>query len=99
MGVTNRMSTASTAQQQEVFSVVTSFIKQTFLLWSDEVSIAYDSSLMEGGIVDSTSILELISFLESQFGIKIEDHEFSPENLDTLRNITEYVLRKTNGSK
>ena len=93
------MSAASKARELEITAGVTSFIKQNFLFWSDEVALGYDSSLMEGGIVDSTSILELISFLESQFGIKIEDHEFSPENLDTLRNITEYVLRKTNGSK
>jgi acyl carrier protein len=93
------MSAASTAQEQEILAGVTSFIKQNFLFWSDEISLAYDSSLMEGGIIDSTGILQLVSFLESQFGIKIEDHEFIPENLDSLRNITDYVLRKTNGSK
>ena len=99
MGVPNRMSAAITAQEQEILAGVTSFIKQNFLFWSDEISLAYDSSLMEGGIIDSTGILQLVSFLESQFGIKIEDHEFIPENLDSLRNITDYVLRKTNGSK
>ena len=93
------MIASSEARKLEITASVTSFIKQNFLFWSDEVVLGYDSSLMEGGIVDSTSILELVSFLESQFGIKIEDHEFIPENLDTLQNITEYVLRKTNGSK
>jgi len=93
------MIAASEARELEITACVTSFIKQNFLFWSDEFSIGYDSSLMEGGIVDSTSILELVSFLESQFGIKIEDHEFIPENLDSLQNITEFVLRKTNGSK
>jgi len=92
------MSAARPAREQEIISDVTSFIKQSFL-WSDEVSLDYDTSLMEGGIIDSTGILQLVSFLQSQFGIKIEDDEFTPENLNSLRNITEYVLRKTNGSK
>ena len=92
------MSAARPAREQEIISHVTNFIKQSFL-WSDEVSLDYDTSLMEGGIIDSTGILQLVSFLQSQFGIKIEDDEFTPENLNSLRNITEYVLRKTNGSK
>ena len=92
------MSAARPAREQEIRADVTSFIKQSFL-WSDEVSLDYDTSLMEGGIIDSTGILQLVSFLQSQFGIKIEDDEFTPENLNSLRNITEYVLRKTNGSK
>ena len=52
---------------------------------------------MEGGIVDSTGILELAAFLESTFKITIADEEFVPENLDTLKVISAYIIRKTNG--
>ncbi len=42
----------------------------------------------------STGILELVSFLEERFGIKIEDEELIPENLDSLLNVTCYVEKK-----
>lgn len=51
-------------------------------------------SLLENGIIDSTSILELITFLEDEFGISIEDEEIIPENLDSLNNIEKFVQSK-----
>jgi acyl carrier protein len=44
--------------------------------------------------VDSTGILELIEFLESQFGIEVSETETVPENLDTIARMTQFVLGK-----
>jgi acyl carrier protein len=52
------------------------------------------TSLLESGLVDSTGILELISYLESSFGITVADSETLPENLDTIASISNYVTRK-----
>ena len=52
-------------------------------------------SLLRQGIVDSTGILEVIIFLESQFGIQVLDEEMLPENLDSISRIAAYVARKT----
>jgi acyl carrier protein len=46
------------------------------------------------GILDSTGILEVIYFLEDDFGIKIEDEEMIPENLDSVDNILAFLDRK-----
>jgi len=51
-------------------------------------------SFLENGIIDSTGILELISFLEVTFNIKIGDHEIIPENLDSFRGIEKFVKSK-----
>jgi acyl carrier protein len=53
---------------------------------------------MEEGIIDSTGILELVFFLEENFGIKIEDDELVPENMDNLQNIARFLERKLTGS-
>jgi acyl carrier protein len=52
-----------------------------------------DDSLQELGIVDSTGVLELVSFLQEKFSIEIDD-ELSPENLDSVSNLTHFVSAK-----
>jgi len=53
------------------------------------------ASLLDAGIIDSTGVLELVCFLESQFAIEIADDEMLPENLDSIAAISAYVQRKT----
>jgi acyl carrier protein len=45
-------------------------------------------------VIDSTGVLELVGFLEENFGIRIQDEELVPENLDTIDNIVQFVTRK-----
>lgn len=66
-------------------------------LFGDGGQLRDDTSFLEEGIVDSTGILELVTFLENTYGITIEDDELIPENLDSLKNVTAYVERKLNG--
>ena len=51
-------------------------------------------SFLEKGIIDSTGVLELLEFVESRFGIKVEDEEVIPANLDSLENLTSFVRKK-----
>jgi len=50
-----------------------------------------DTSFLESGIIDSTGVLELIGFLDSNFGIRVEDDEIVPDNLDSLERLTTFV--------
>jgi len=45
-------------------------------------------------VIDSTGVLELVGFLEEDFGIRIQDDELVPENLDTIDSIVQFVTRK-----
>jgi acyl carrier protein len=60
-------------------------------------SLVDGASLLEAGIVDSTGILEIISFLETTFGIEVLDEEMLPENLDAVDRLVAYVQRKRGG--
>ena len=64
---------------------------------SDLEEIAIEDSFMENGIIDSTGILELIDFTEETYGISINDNELLPENLDSLDNISRFILSKKEG--
>jgi acyl carrier protein len=52
------------------------------------------ASLLDQGIIDSTGVLEVIMFIESTFGISVEDSEMLPENLDSIERIGAFVARK-----
>jgi acyl carrier protein len=75
-------------------SELTGFIVDNYLFGDVSRTPAVEESLVEGGVVDSTGILELIEFLESQFGIEVSETETVPENLDTIARMTRFVLGK-----
>ena len=72
---------------------IRNFILESFILEKPE-DLVDDESLLEKGIMDSTGVLELVAFLESTYEIKVEDEELVPENLDSIRNIVNYLERK-----
>lgn len=69
------------------------FIIENFLFGGDN-GFTLDTSFLESGIVDSTGMLEIISFLEQTYGISVEDEELVPENLDSLKNLNAFLIRK-----
>jgi acyl carrier protein len=72
---------------------VKQFVVETFYV-TDPAAIGEDTSLISNGYVDSTGMLEVISFLEEQYGITIDDTEMTPANLETLGRIVRFVARK-----
>jgi len=74
---------------------INKFIIDNFL-FGDDNNIKNDASLLENGIIDSTGVLELISFLEETYEITIEDDEMIPENLDSMDNINNFLKKKLN---
>ena len=69
------------------------FIADRFL-FGDDKKLGDNDSLLEAGIIDSTGILELISHLEERYGIKVNDDELVPENLDTIAGIAAFLAKK-----
>ena len=70
------------------------FIAENFLLTSGPIDLADDDSLTSRGILDSTGALELVSHLESRYGIAVTDEELHPDNLDSIDRIAAFVERK-----
>ena len=79
---------------QEVKAAVRAFIQQNFI-GGDGARFGDADSLLELQILDSTGFLELVNFIEGTFGIKVEDEDMIPENLETLENIEAYVVSKS----
>lgn len=60
----------------------------------DPAALDDGASLLDAGIVDSTGVLEIITFLESEFGLTVDDAEMVPENLDAIDHLVAFVGRK-----
>jgi len=80
---------------EETAQKIRSFIFDNFLFDADENALANDDSLLEKGIIDSTGVLELVEWLEDDFGLEIDDDELIPENLDSVNNLAAFISSKS----
>ncbi|MCF6282491.1 MAG: acyl carrier protein [Candidatus Polarisedimenticolaceae bacterium] len=71
-----------------------SYILESYLFSDDQSLLDNADSFMEKGILDSTGIMEVIFYLEDEFGIQVEDEEMVPENLDSINNILAFLDSK-----
>jgi acyl carrier protein len=78
----------------DILKRVRAFIEENFLFRADVSDLADTDSLLENGVMDSTGILELVAFLESDFSLQMSDAEIVPDNLDSIASIAGYVERK-----
>ncbi|MFO1336994.1 MAG: acyl carrier protein [Burkholderiaceae bacterium] len=74
-------------------ALVRRYIEEDILMGGG-TAFADGDSLIEHRVVDSTGFLELIAYLEDEFGLTVEDDEMVPENLGSLDRIETYVRRK-----
>lgn len=77
----------------QIENEIRKFIMENFIL-DGEVNLSEDDSLLEKGIIDSTGVLELVSFIEATYQFKIKDEELVPENLDSIKNILQFIQNK-----
>lgn len=56
-----------------------------------------DTHLQTTGILDSIATLNLIMFMEQEFGIEVEAHEVNVSNFDRISDMLAFVARKTAG--
>jgi len=70
------------------------FIVDRFLYGDRSKPLGPEDSLLDKGIIDSTGVLELVAFLQNEFGIEIPDEEIIPDNLDSIVKLTRYIQHK-----
>ena len=77
----------------DIQAQVRGYILENLLFSSDATELPNDASLLDRGIIDSTGVLEIVLFLEGEFGIQIKASEMLPENFDSVDNIVRFVQR------
>ena len=67
------------------------FVKKNYFI---KDSFSDSDSFFENGIIDSTGVLELVSFIEDKYDIQVKDEELIPENLDSIDNLSKFLKSK-----
>jgi len=75
-------------------SKVRNFILENYLFSEDQSELDSNDSFLNKGIIDSTGIMEVIFFLEDEFGVQVEDEDMVPENLDSINSIVRFIATK-----
>jgi acyl carrier protein len=74
-----------------VEAVINDFISKELVHDPALLPLADDASLLESGILDSLSLLQLVVFLEERFGITVGDADLLPVNFESIHSICVYL--------
>jgi acyl carrier protein len=79
-----------------VQEVLTEYISREVVAKTGQRMPTLDEPLLDsqGGVIDSLNMWPLIVFIESHFGIQIEDTDIMQENFQTLRALAKFVETK-----
>ena len=77
-------------------SEIRQFIVDNFLYGRDDDTLGDEVSFLGKGIIDSTGILELVSFIEEKYSVSIDDEELIPDNFDSLNKLSTFITKKLN---
>lgn len=78
----------------EVETKIRAYIAENILFSKNGYPHADDASFLENGIIDSMNVLELVVFVEENFGVTVDDQEVVPENFDSVARLSDFVRRK-----
>lgn len=84
----------STLSAEGIRGALREFILANFLFTDDQTALNDDDSFQEHRIIDSMGMIQVIQFIEAEYGIKVQDAEMVPEKLDSVSRLTRFVLSK-----
>jgi len=80
--------------ETQILDRVRLFLQDNFLYMRPDFVLGDDDRLLERGVVDSMGVLEMLTFIEDEYGVKAADDEVSEANLGSLRAIARFVAAK-----
>jgi acyl carrier protein len=80
--------------RSEIITRVRGFVQENFLYMHSNFHLADDDRLLDKGVIDSMSIVEMISFVEHEFGVHAIEEEISDANFGSLSGIARFVTEK-----
>jgi len=83
----------------DISETLTKFILDNFSGNLNKQTLNADEDLLEQGIIDSLGVMGLISFMEEQFGIIVNDEEVVPENFQSVNAIQSYLQQKISAQR
>ena len=88
--MSNVEQTAGTGTKAEIRA----YVEENFLYMHSNFELADDDRLLEKGVIDSMSIVEMISFIEQEFGVTAMEEDISDANFGSLTGIAHFVSER-----
>jgi acyl carrier protein len=73
---------------------IIAYIRRELLNDDPGVTLNPETKLIEEGMIDSVSLMELVLFLEATFNVSITEEELVAENFQTIRAISQFIAQK-----
>ena len=78
----------------DVTTVLRKYILERHLQGELPANLTEDTRLLSSGILDSMAVLELASFIDTQFGVELSASDTTFEAFDRLKDIVATVERR-----
>jgi acyl carrier protein len=79
----------------EVLDSTRRYISENFLYARPDYVIDAGEPLLGRGIIDSLGVMEIVEFLNTEFGIVAQDDDMTEENFGTLAGIARFVVARS----
>lgn len=77
-----------TQTRQKIYEKIVELAKRQ---GNDATSLRFQDSIPDLGVLDSSALLELIVWLENEFGLGIEPEQLTVENFGTIDAMASYA--------
>ena len=81
-------------EEQQNIERLRAFVQENFLYMRPDFELADSDHLLERGVVDSLGVVEMVQFIEQEFGIDVAEDEISEANLGSLQAIARFIRSK-----
>jgi len=71
---------------------IRSYVSDSFLAGGQTATLEDDDDLME--VLDSLQILRMVTDLEGEFSIHVDNSDLTPENFGSIDRLAEFVVQK-----
>jgi acyl carrier protein len=78
----------------DVESQIRRFVAENLLFSGDRFDHSDDASFLDGGIIDSLGVIDLVTFVQVTFGLPVRTEDITRDNFDSVSNLAGYIRRK-----
>lgn len=82
------------SEQPAIKHQIRQFVAEELLYTGGELPFDDDASFLDSGAVDSLGVMKLVTFVQEVFGIEITPPEVTPDNFDSINQLTSFVEQK-----
>jgi acyl carrier protein len=74
---------------------IRAFVAKDIMRGEDPSRFDDEFDLIDSGVLDSLAMMQLVTFLEREFAIKVDTADIVPDNFGSIGRLAAYVQQKT----